>query len=167
VVAPRNDPTPTPLLPTPMPEALRTQTRRRLVIPSIGVDGPIVAGDSWEDLKLGIGHHPGSANAGENGNVVLSAHDDVYGELFRYLYQVEPGAAVDIYGDEVVYHYQIRSVEIVAPTKIEVMAATTEPILTLITCYPYMLDTHRVVAVADYLGADPIEADAGDTGTTN
>ena len=86
--------------------------------------------------------------------------NDVYGELFRYLDQVQPGDVVEIYAEDIVFRYQVRSVDIVAPTKIEVMAPTTEPILTLITCYPYMLDTHRVVVVADYVGADYIEATA-------
>jgi LPXTG-site transpeptidase (sortase) family protein len=29
------------------------------------------------------------------------------------------------------------------------MAPTSTPVLTLITCYPYMIDTHRLVVIAE------------------
>ena len=57
----------------------------RIQIPAIGVDAPIVQGDGWEQLKKGVGQHIGTANPGEEGNVVLSAHNDVFGEIFRDL----------------------------------------------------------------------------------
>jgi sortase A len=57
----------------------------RLQIPSINVDAPVVQGDGWDQLKKGIGQHAGSADPGQTGNVVLSAHNDVFGEIFRDL----------------------------------------------------------------------------------
>jgi sortase A len=61
-------------VPTPAPDqAIRIQ------IPSLDVDAPVVQGDGWEQLKKGVGQNIGSANPGQNGNVVLSAHNDVYG----------------------------------------------------------------------------------------
>jgi len=146
-VAPPSEPEPTPtvdLLKTPVPGA-----PRRMVIDKLGVDAPVVAGDTWEDLKQGIGHHPGSVGAGERGNLVVSAHNDIYGELFRHLDRLGPGDEVWIYTDEGGFRYVVRTVEIVEPTRVEVMDPTDEPILTMITCYPYLLDTHRVVVVAD------------------
>ena len=130
--------------PTPGPGA-----PRRMVIPKIGVDAPVVAGDTWEDLKKGIGHHPGSASPGESGNMVAAAHNDIFGEIFRDLLELEPGDEVLVYTDEGAFLYIINKVEIVLPTKVEVMDPTDHPVLTLITCYPYLLDTHRIVAVAD------------------
>lgn len=131
-------------LPTPGP-----QVPRRLVIEEIGVNAPVVAGDTWEDLKKGIGHHPGSVNPGEPGNMIVSAHNDVYGELFRDLHELEPGDEVLVYTDEGAFRYVVNRVEIVSPTRIEVMDPTDYPVLTMITCYPYLLDTHRVVVVAE------------------
>ncbi|MBC7235243.1 MAG: sortase, partial [Chloroflexi bacterium] len=66
--------------PTPAP------TRRSgswLLIPILGLDAPIVEGDDWESLKKGVGHRPGTAPPGANGNCVLAAHNDVYGAWFR------------------------------------------------------------------------------------
>jgi sortase A len=120
----------------------------RMIIPKIGVDAPVVAGDDWETLKQGIGHRQGTANPGESGNMVVSAHNDIYGEIFRDLLEVEPGDEVLVYTESEAYRYIVDSVEIVSPTKVEVMDPTDYPALTMITCYPYLLDTHRVVAVA-------------------
>ena len=73
-------------LPTPGPaQAMRIQ------IPAISVDAPVVQGDSWEQLKKGVGQHVDTSNPGQTGNVVLSAHDDVFGEIFRDLDRLQPG----------------------------------------------------------------------------
>ena len=124
-------------------------TARRMLIPKIGVDAPVVAGDTWEDLKKGIGHRPGGANPGERGNMVVSAHNDTYGEIFRDLDKLEPGDEVLVYTDEGAFRYIVNEVKIVSPTKVEVMDPTDYATLTMITCYPYLVDTHRVVAIAD------------------
>ncbi len=73
-------------IPTPGP---RSPTR--LIIPSIDVDVQVVEGDDWEQLKKGAGHHIGSANPGERGNCFISGHNDIYGEIFRYLPEVKIG----------------------------------------------------------------------------
>ncbi|MBN1139856.1 MAG: class D sortase [Anaerolineae bacterium] len=131
-------------IPTPGPEA-----PTRIVIPAIKVDALVVQGDSWEQLKLGVGHHLGSANPGERGNMVLSAHDDIYGEIFRRLHELELGDEVIIYAGEQPYRYRVTAKQIVEPTEVRVLASTTKPVATLITCYPYMVDTHRVIVVAE------------------
>ena len=130
--------------PTPGPQAAR-----RLVIARIQVDAPIVEGDTAEALKMGVGHHTGSADPGETGNMVVSAHNDIYGEIFRDLDKLESGDEVLVYTDAGAYRYVVNTVEIVAPTAVEVMQPTDHAVLTMITCYPYLLDTHRVVVVAD------------------
>jgi sortase A len=131
-------------IPTPGPEA-----PTRITIPAINVDALVVQGDSWEQLKLGVGHHLGSANPGERGNMVLSAHDDIYGEIFRRLHELELGDEVVIYAGGQPYRYLVTAKQIVEPTEVRVLASTTKPVATLITCYPYMVDTHRVVVIAE------------------
>ena len=119
-----------------------------MVIDKLDIDAVVVAGDSWEDLKQGVGYRPDSALPGEIGNVVLSAHNDVYGEIFRYLYELEEGDDVYLYTENAGYHYRVEQVEIVEPTAIEYMDDTDYAALTLITCYPYMVDSHRVIVRA-------------------
>ena len=130
-------------VPTPGPEqAIRIQ------IPAMNVDAPVVQGDGWEQLKKGVAQHIGSADPGRNGNVVLSAHDDVYGELFRYLDRLVPGDLVILYTQQRQYVYIVTQTLIVEPTQVEVMAPTADPTVTLISCYPYMINKQRIVVFA-------------------
>lgn len=130
-------------VPTPAPnQAVRIQ------IPSINVDAPVVQGDGWEQLKKGVGQYVGSSSPGENGNVVLSAHNDVYGEIFRYLDRLVPGDQVIISTQQRQYIYVVDRTVLVEPTAVEVMASSGSPTVTLISCYPYLVDTQRIVVFA-------------------
>jgi sortase A len=136
-------------IPTPGPEqAIQIQ------IPLINVDAPVVQGDSWEQLKKGVAQHTGSANPGQVGNIVLSAHNDVFGEIFRYLDQLHNGDKIIIYTANHAFTYIITDVNIVSPTDVEVMAPTSNPTVTLISCYPYMIDNKRIVVQASLENSD-------------
>lgn len=133
-------------LPTPGP-----QSPTRIVIPSINVDWPVVSGDSWEELKRGVGHSPRSANPGERGNMVLSGHNDVFGEVFKDLEALKNGDQVLVYSGGKLFKYEVRAKRIVAPTELSVLNPTRESIVTLITCHPYRVDTHRLVVIAQLI----------------
>lgn len=120
----------------------------RIQIPAINIDAPVVQGDGWEQLKKGVAQHLGSADPGRAGNMVLSAHNDVFGELFRYLDRLENGDEVIVYTNQRAYVYKVINTQLVEPTQVEVMAATQEPIVTLISCYPYLVDNQRIVVTA-------------------
>ncbi len=132
-------------LPLPTPSA---QQAIRIQIPAIKLDAPVVQGDGWDQLKKGVGQHIGSDDPGDSGNVVLSAHDDVYGELFRNLDKLKPGDQVFLYTQQHQYVYIVDRTEIVEPTAVEVMASTGVPSVTLISCYPYLVDKQRIVVFA-------------------
>ena len=123
-------------------------TPQRIVIPVINVDAPVVRGDDWESLKKGAGHHIGSANPGERGNSVISAHNDIYGEIFRDLPKMNIGDEVLVHTQTQAYRYVVEQTRIIDPTEVSVMAPTSSPVLTLISCYPYGIDSHRIVVIA-------------------
>jgi sortase A len=130
-------------IPTPGPEqAIRIQ------VPAIGVDAPIVQGDGWEQLKKGVGQHVGTSNPGQDGNMVLSAHNDIFGEIFRDLDRLKAGDQVIIHTNQRSYTYVISGSKVVEPTQVEVMDSTNQPKLTLVSCYPYMVDNQRIVVTA-------------------
>lgn len=132
----------------PVPTAAPDQAIR-IQIPAIKIDAPVVQGDGWEQLKKGVGQNIGSsANPGQNGNIILSAHNDVYGELFRYLDKLAPGDQVILYTQQRQYVYVVDRSSIVEPTAVEVMASTGSPTVTLISCYPYLVDKQRIVVFA-------------------
>jgi len=121
----------------------------RIVIPCIDLDAPVVEGDSWEELKMGTGHRIGSANPGERGNMVISGHNDVYGEIFRRLEDVNIGDEAIVYAGETPYRYLVVAKMVVGPTEVSLLEATPDATLTLITCHPYMIDSHRLVLIAE------------------
>ena len=120
----------------------------RIQIPALNVDAPVVQGDGWEQLKKGVGQHIGSGNPGLDGNVVLSAHDDVYGQLFRFLDKLLPGDQIILYTQQRQYVYVVTGTVIVEPTKVDVMMPTADPTVTLISCYPYLVNKQRIVVFA-------------------
>ncbi len=132
-------------IPTPGPEQARS-----ISIPALwDTSAPVVQGDGWEQLKKGVAQHIGSANPGEAGNIVLSAHNDVFGELFRYLDRLNPGDEIKIYTATREYLYRVTGTRIVEPTEVSVMDPTPRPTVTLISCYPYLIDTKRIIVFGE------------------
>ena len=130
-------------IPTPSP-----QQARLLQIPAIGVNHPVVLGDGWEQLKKGIGQHIGTANPGEAGNLVVSAHNDIFSEIFRDLDKLQPGDEVIVITQDRSFTYQVTDTVIVEPTRVDLMAPTEDSTITLISCYPYLVDNKRIVVKA-------------------
>jgi sortase A len=47
------------------------------------------------------------------------------------------------------YRYVVKAKRIIEPTQVEVMNPTRKPVVTLISCYPYLVDTQRIVIVGE------------------
>lgn len=120
----------------------------RIQIEAIHVNQQVVQGDSWEQLKHGVGQLLGTVNPGQKGNLVLSAHNDIFGETFRDLDQLKPGDEVILYTAQRSYTYLVSDTKIVEPTAVEVMGPSTQTMVTLISCYPYLVDNKRIVVTA-------------------
>ncbi len=123
----------------------------RIQIPALNIDAPIVQGDGWEQLKKGVAQHIGTANPGEKGNMVLSGHNDVFGEVFRYLDRLKAGDQIIIYTFGRTYTYIVNGWTLVEPDQVEVMAPTPDETVTLISCYPYLVDKQRIIVKASLL----------------
>jgi sortase A len=72
---------------------------------------------------------PGSA-----GNVSIAAHRDSF---FRGLRDVAVGDMVELDSLEYKNLYRVTGTQVVEPTDVQVLADVGEPVLTLITCYPF------------------------------
>jgi sortase A len=132
------------VIPTPSP-----RQAVRMVIPAIGVDDPVVQGDGWDQLKKGIAQHIGTADPGQPGNLVVAAHNDIFGEIFRDLDRLKPGDEIQVYTAAEKFVYTIIGSRIVQPTEVGIMDPTVGPTLTLISCYPYLVDTQRIIVLAE------------------
>src|SRR5690606_27218292 len=125
-------------------------TALRLIIPKLNIDQTIVQGTDWEALKQGVGQLlNGVTPASQRGNLVLSAHNDIYGELFRHLDRLEPGDRFQVQTRTQIYNYVVRGSQIVEPTDVHVLESTSAPTATLISCYPYQVNNKRIVVFAE------------------
>lgn len=111
----------------------------------------------WDVAAYAVGHHFSSANPGEGENVVLSGHDDWQGEVFRDLYKLKNGDKIIVQTGTKTWSYHVETrfalQEIGAPLNQRLdnavfIGATGDERLTLITCWPYSVDDHRLIVIA-------------------
>lgn len=105
----------------------------RVVVPKINLDAIVVEGASRKKLSEGPGHVLDTANPGEPGNAVITAHRDTF---FRHIYELNKGDDILIRRNGRVFKYQVTGKKIVMPEDVGVLKPTPDPQLTLITCYP-------------------------------
>jgi sortase A len=106
----------------------------RLLIPALNLNVMVLEGtDPWT-LNRAAGHIESTALPGRAGNVGISAHRDGF---FRNLGRIGRGDEISIRTAEKTYTYAVESTHIVSPGDVEVLAASDQPILTLVTCFPF------------------------------
>ncbi|HYP18859.1 MAG TPA: class D sortase, partial [Chloroflexia bacterium] len=124
----------------------------RIRIPAMSLDSPVhevtVNMGEWEVSPMDVGHHEGTANPGETGNVVLAGHRDINSALFRELDRLQPGDEVFVSNNLREYRYVVTESFVVGPNHTEVMDPTGDKRITLITCTPIGLATQRLVVTA-------------------
>jgi LPXTG-site transpeptidase (sortase) family protein len=131
----------------------------RLTIPRIDLDAPIVEvglrqeGDLvvWETASHAVGYHQGTGTHGSAGNVVLSGHisSRYHGNVFKRLPEVRPGdVAVVQTRAQQAFVYRVTAAQVVLPSAVEFMDATPDETLTLITCVPDGVYSHRLIVQA-------------------
>ena len=131
-----------------------TAVTARISIPRIGIrNAPVY--DRGTDAKGVMLIAPGyavtrygfSAPFG-TGNTVLYGHDDIQGNIFGHLYDLKAGDTVQITVGSELQTYRVTGHEIVLPTAVGVLASTADARLTIITCWPYNVDTKRWIVTA-------------------
>jgi sortase A len=126
------------------------ETALAISIPKLNIDQTIIQGTDWEALKQGVGQvQNGATPADDTGNVALAAHNDIYGELFRHLNELEPGDQFQIRTETGIHTYTITSWDIFEPDDVHVMDNQGRPTATLISCYPYQVSNRRIVVFAE------------------
>jgi sortase A len=123
--------------PTPKSPARRPsgpQLLGRITVPRLDLSAMVNEGVDDNTLSLAIGHIPGTALPGPAGNVAVAAHRDTF---FRPLKDIKPNDEIDFLTSQGEYRYRVQSLRIVNPEDVEVLKPSSEPELTLITCYPF------------------------------
>jgi sortase A len=105
-----------------------------LRIPRLGLEVPVLEGtDEWT-LDRAAGHIEGTAAPAERGNVAIAGHRDGY---FRVLKDIAVGDVLELALRAGVRRFRVDRLSIVGPEDAEVIAPTTESLVTLVTCYPF------------------------------
>lgn len=106
----------------------------RIEIPRLGVSAVVRAGVDSRTLDLAVGHIPGTAFPGEQGNVGLAGHRDTF---FRRLKDIREDDEIRVVTKEGTYSYRVARTTVVDPKDVWVLDPTEQPALTLVTCFPF------------------------------
>ena len=142
----------------------------QLAIPAIDVRLPVYHGTRDDTLQKGLGHLYGSAlpTGGEGFHSVITGHTGLTNAtLFDDLVDVEVGDAIYLstFGERM--KYEVYDIEVVLPEETDSLRAEEgRDLLTLITCTPYGINTHRLLVHAERVPMDPDEASVLDESTS-
>ena len=103
-------------------------------IPRLRVSSVIVEGTDDYILTLSVGHIPGTAVPGREGNVALAGHRDTF---FRGLRNIRNRDEIVLTTADGTRLYEVESTRIVGPDDVDVLNDVGRPVLTLVTCYPF------------------------------
>jgi sortase A len=122
-----------------------------LIVPSMVLDATINEGPTIRTLRQGLWRIPHSSTPDKGSNTVIAAHRYTYTNprgMFYHLDQVHIGDPIAVLWNGKKYTYRVTQTKEVAPSAIEVEAATDDPQLTLYTCTPLWNPKDRLVVVA-------------------
>ncbi len=116
-------------------------------ISKIKVNIPVVEGVAAENLRVGAGHIPGTAGIGEIGNCALAGHRNyTFGRYFNRLDEMGEGDEIVITTKKGTFTYTVYEKLVVKPTDVSVLKRNgSDRILTLITCTPIYVASHRLI----------------------
>ena len=142
----------------------------RIAIPSIKVDSVVepvgyqltAQSLGWQTAENAVGWHRSSAVPGSPGNTVMSGHNATRGSrVFRDLYKIKTSAAITVTSNGIDHQYVVTDI-IILPYVFAseyrrgqiaaLLGQFGDERLTLITCYPWFTNTHRLIVVAHPVG---------------
>ncbi|WP_217136525.1 class C sortase [Leucobacter chinensis] len=139
--------------------ATRSGVMSRLRIPSIKVDLPIYHGTDEDTLLKGLGHLEGTSLpvGGESTRSVITGHRGLASaRMFTDLDQVTEGDTFTLETFGEVLTYRVRDVVVVEPDQTETLHQEPgEDLVTLITCTPLGVNTHRILVTGERVSPTP------------
>lgn len=129
-------------------------------IPKIKVKDPMVEGVKKSNLSAGIGHIPGTPLPGEPGNCAMAGHRNyTWKKFFRRLDELAAGDEITILTQNETLKYTVTGKLVVEPDDVSVLEGTNDrSVITLITCTPMYLHTHRLIVTAELVERVPRES---------
>ena len=133
-----------------------------LKIPSLNEKMPVYAGLSNRVLAKGVGHMTGTSLpvGGKDTHAVLTAHRGLHeARLFTDLDKVNKGDVFSFTNLHETLHYKIIDIYIIEPDDFsKVLVEKGKDYMTLLTCTPYMINSHRLLLRGEryYPAADEV-----------
>ena len=131
----------------------------RIRVESAGIDIPVRHGTDDSSIATGAGHVYGTALpvGGEGNRSVLTAHTGMQSAtLFDNLVKVRKGdlMVVETYGEKMTY--KVTDIRTVLPSQSDALTAVAgKDLLTLMTCTPYGVNTHRLLVTGERVPNHP------------
>ena len=135
-------------------------------IPKINVYLPVQHGTGTETLEKSVGHVVGTSLpvGGESTHAVLSAHSGMASsKLFSDIDQLEKGDIfyIHVLGDTLAY--EVDSINTVVPTDTSLLQiGEGKDLVTLVTCTPFGINTHRLLVRGHRVPYTPEQASAAE-----
>lgn len=130
-------------------------------IPKINVNLPIYHGTSLEVLSKGAGHLENTSLpvGGKGTHSVISAHSAYPTQtFFDYLTEIKEGDSFYIYVLDRVLKYEVDQIKVVLPNDTSnLYIEHDKDYMTLVTCTPYSINTHRLLVRGKRVHYDPDE----------
>ncbi|SPT52926.1 Sortase (surface protein transpeptidase) [Actinomyces bovis] len=134
----------------------------RVTIPSIHADLPIYHGTQPSTLAKGIGHLFGTSLpvGGTSTHSVLTGHTGLgTATIFDNLVDVKQGDAFYVAVAGRTLKYQVVNIQVVLPTETNSLNEVAgRDLITLITCTPYGVNSHRLLVTGERVPMDPAAA---------
>ena len=111
----------------------------RLEVPRLQLSVVVADGDDDNTLAVAAGHLPDTPWPWQPGNSAIAAHRDSY---FRPLRFIRLNDEIRFVAERGTRTYKVTRTSIVTPDDLSVLAPTSSPTLTLITCYPFFYVGH-------------------------
>lgn len=122
-------------------------------IPKISLKLPIYHGTDEATLQKGVGHMESTAVpiGGKGTHSVLTGHRGLpSAELFTRLDELQIGDEFYIHVLDKVLAYKVTEINTVVPNDLEKLVAYKDKdLITLVTCTPYGVNTHRLLVTAE------------------
>ena len=128
-------PTPTTALPPPSTGSWVA----KLDAPSVRLSATVLEGSDDATLARGAGHIEETAFPGQPGNIGIAGHRDT---TFRAVRDLHAGDPLELTTSDRIYRYLITKTFIVEPEDVYVLDPGAQPMLTLVTCYPFTFIGH-------------------------
>ena len=128
------------------PSEVKQGTIGIISIPKIEVNVALSEGVDVETLKYAVGHFTGTPMPGKKGNFCVAGHRSyAYNEYFNRLDELTIGDKITVTTIDGEFTYEVYESKVVRPEETSVLDNTESSEITLVTCTPIRVATHRLI----------------------